>query len=211
MTGFEQIESHVGEYFDRRLSRHGATAQGAAWATGESQRLRFEKLLEVVDASAPFSINDYGCGYGALADYLEESLSSSRSFDYAGYDLSQEMVRAARERLTERGFTIVGSPAELPTADFTVASGVFNVKLDATTGDWECLMLDTLDRMAAVSRRGFAFNCLQRPTDPSARRPELYYTDPLAVFEHCRRRFSPKVALLADYDLPELTVIVRTT
>ena len=210
MTGFEQIESHVGEYFDKRLSRHGATARGAAWATSESQRLRFEKLLEVVDTSGPFSINDYGCGYGALADYLTESPRSSRSFDYTGYDLSPEMARAARERLTERGFTIVGSPTELLRADFTVASGVFNVKLDATTGDWECLMLDTLDRMAAISLRGFAFNCLQRPTDPSTRRSELYYADPLAVLEHCQRRFSPKVALLADYALPELTVIVRT-
>ncbi len=204
--GFEVIENRIGEYFDRRLSRHGATAAGAAWATDESQKLRFTKLLEVVDTAERYSVNDYGCGYGALADHLT---AAGASFDYTGYDVSPEMTRAAHERLADRGFTIVTSPENLPEADYTIASGVFNVKLDATGGDWECLMLETLDRMGAISRRGFAFNCLQRPAEPAERKSELYYADPCAVFEHCRRRFSRRVSLLADYALAEFTVLVR--
>lgn len=208
MSGFEQIESRVGEYFDDRLTQHGATAEGAAWATTESQSLRFNKLLGVIEESEGefFTINDYGCGYGALADHLS---AAGLNFHYSGYDISPAMARTARERLDDHGFHIVSSHTELTEADYTVASGVFNLKLEAAGSDWECLLLDTLDRMAELSRRAFGFNCLERPVDAASRRSELYYADPHAVFEHCRSRFSQRVAVLADYNLPEFTVIVR--
>ena len=44
--------------------------------------------------SEPFSLLDYGCGYGALDDYLER-----RGFhaDYVGYDIVEEAVELARK------------------------------------------------------------------------------------------------------------------
>jgi hypothetical protein len=41
-------------------------------------------------------------------------------------------------------------------------------------------------------------------------RDDLFYADPLALFEHCRTRFSRRVALLHDYPLYEFTLLVRT-
>jgi hypothetical protein len=40
-------------------------------------------------------------------------------------------------------------------------------------------------------------------------RADLYYADPLFFFEHCRQRFSRRVALLHDYPLYEFTILVR--
>jgi hypothetical protein len=75
---------------------------------------------------------------------------------------------------------------------------------------WLGYVETTLDRLAALGRRGFAFNLLSRYSDPDRRRPDLYYGDPLALFDHCKRRFSPRVALLHDYPLWEFTILVRT-
>jgi hypothetical protein len=40
-------------------------------------------------------------------------------------------------------------------------------------------------------------------------RPDLYYADPRAIFDHCKRTFSRWVALLHDYGLYEFTILVR--
>jgi hypothetical protein len=63
--------------------------------------------------------------------------------------------------------------------------------------------------MATLSRKGFAFNALSLYSDPEKRRPDLYYADPLALFDHCQRHFSRYVSLLHDYPLYEFTILVR--
>jgi hypothetical protein len=46
-------------------------------------------------------------------------------------------------------------------------------------------------------------------SDPERRRPDLFYADPLFLFDYCKTRFSKAVALLHDYPLYEFTVLVR--
>jgi len=62
----------VGRYYSEKIVEHGPTAKGVDWRDETSQELRFEQLLKVCDESRPFTLNDYGCGYGALATYLGE-------------------------------------------------------------------------------------------------------------------------------------------
>ena len=69
---YDRIRESVQQYYGEKIKAHGATAQGVDWNSPESQRLRFVQLLKLVDRSRCFTINDYGCGYGALADYLQE-------------------------------------------------------------------------------------------------------------------------------------------
>ena len=40
-------------------------------------------------------------------------------------------------------------------------------------------------------------------------RPELYYADPLAVFDWCKRHLSRFVALHHDYPLYDFTILIR--
>ena len=51
-------------------------------------------------------------------------------------------------------------------------------------------MVDTIDRLAALSTRGFAFNMLTSYSDPEYMRDDLYYGDPRFFFDHCKRRHS---------------------
>ncbi|MBV5304836.1 MAG: hypothetical protein JZU70_11665 [Chlorobium sp.] len=64
--------TEVAEYYTTKLAEHGETPRGVDWNGEESQTLRFEQLCKIIDTSKHFSINDIGCGYGALYDYLTE-------------------------------------------------------------------------------------------------------------------------------------------
>jgi len=90
-----------------------------------------------------------------------------------------------------------------------VASGIFNVKLDTPTVDWERYVRDTLGTINALSRKGFAFNVLTKYSDADFMRPNLYYADPLFFFDYCKTNYSRFVTLLHDYPLYEFTIVVR--
>jgi SAM-dependent methyltransferase len=201
------IRRRVADYYSDKLRAHGPTPKGADWSSAESQALRFRKLIEIADEPGTISINDYGCGYGGLFDFL---LGRNVSVAYHGFDISEPMIAAARARHAGATHcTFVTREEELRPADYTVASGIFNVKLDTSEQEWTAYVLHTLRKMDAVSRRGFAFNVLSLYSDPEKRRPDLYYADPLFLFDHCRRTFSPRVGLLHDYPLYEFTILAR--
>jgi SAM-dependent methyltransferase len=190
------------------VREHGATPFGVDWNSRESQRLRFDQLWRLCEgAGETFSLLDLGCGYGALLAYLAER---EIVCIYTGSDLSDEMVHAARAAFGE-GPThrFLSSGATLPQADYVLASGIFNVKLDIPVESWRTYLLETLDRMASLARRGFAFNALSTYSDPERRRADLYYADPLELFHHCKTRLSRRVTLLHDYRLWEFTILAR--
>ena len=209
MTGRkdEKLLQEVATYYSDKLIKHGQTPQGVDWNGEESQRLRFVQLCKIVDATERFSINDLGCGYGALYDFLA---SSGEAFSYTGIDVSEEMIRAAEQRYPDRTqarFVHAAQPDQV--ADYGVASGIFNVRLGRSDEQWLAYLEATLDVLDRTSRRGFAFNCLTSYSDVDKMRDYLYYADPCQLFDLCKRRYSRNVALLHDYGLYEFTILVR--
>lgn len=199
--------AEISRYYSEKLGAHGASPQGVDWNGAESQRLRFDQLLRVCGSEGELRVNDIGCGYGALLDYLR--LLGKRC-DYLGVDISEAMI--AKAETLHRGQPdcrfLAGERADRQ-ADYTVASGIFNVRLSAGEGDWRAHMLRSLEEMHAGSRLGFAFNCLTKYSDPALMKDYLFYADPGELFDRCKTRFSRNVALLHDYGLYEFTIIVR--
>ena len=205
---WHRILRQTERYYRSKVDEHGATARGVDWDSEESQTVRFDQLLRLVAGDAgPFSLIDYGCGYGALVDHLD---SRGLTPAYHGFDLSPEMVRHARERHRHHpSCRFTTSMDEIQPARYMVASGIFNVKQDVPTAEWQAYVLSTIDQMAGLSNEGFAFNVLTLDSDADHRRPDLYYADPSFFLDRCRQRYSPWVALLQDYGLYEFTMIIR--
>jgi len=197
----------VANYYSEKLAQHGETPLGVDWNGEESQILRFEQLCKVINRNEAFSLNDLGCGYGALFDFLSDRY---QRFSYLGVDVSASMVRAAEQRLAGRPHArFITAAQPNGAADFSVASGIFNVRLGRTDADWLAYLQATLDVLDGCSRHGFAFNCLTSYSDADKMRDYLYYADPCAVFDYCKRHYSRNVALLHDYQLYEFTILVR--
>jgi len=197
----------VKAYFTRCIVEHGSSPRGVDWNSVPSQELRFEQLLRVVDPSAPFSILDYGSGYGALADYIEQK---GLVADYFGYDIVEEAVQLAQQNQKgTRPRTFTSDETALPQVDYVVASGIFNIRGESSFEDWTAYVIETLTRFDQLSRKGFASNFLTKYSDADRMRADIYYADPGYLFDYAKRNFSRNVALLHDYELYDFTLIVR--
>ena len=201
------VHSRIAQYYAAKLREHGATPRGVDWNSEQAQLIRFEQVLKIVQGGGAFTLNDFGCGYGALADTLA---ASGAQLTYCGFDLAPEMIETARHLHPGSAHcTFTSGFDEVPVADYSVASGIFSVKMDVPPEDWEAYVEQTLERMHARSRKGFAFNLLTAYSDEDRKRRDLYYADPHRYFDYCRRHFSRNVALLHDYGLYEFTLHVR--
>jgi trans-aconitate methyltransferase len=140
-----ELLNEVAAYYTEKLKEHGDTPRGVDWNGEESQLIRFAQLYRVIDAERPdFSINDLGCGYGALLDYLSER---HPSHNYLGVDVSAAMIRAASERYADvprARFLMSAVPDQV--ADYSVASGIFNVRQERSDDEWFDQLLDRLFR-----------------------------------------------------------------
>ena len=134
----------VERYYSAKVAEHGATPLGVDWNDEASQRLRFERLLEVVDdgAQSP-SINDFGCGYGGLLDVLQGRFED---FSYRGYVVSQAMIQAAQQR--HEGDAPASSPTEpswsLPTSRSRAGSSTYGFRSRRTLGATTCCERSTI-------------------------------------------------------------------
>lgn len=193
-------------YYRDKFAEHGPTPRGVDWNGHASQHTLFAQLLKLLPVDAACSLNDWGCGYGALID----ALPAQPVIDYRGFDLDPTMIAAASARYAGRmntSFTVADEP--IAPADFGVASGIFTLRHERTDEQCFASLTRGIATLAATSRLGFAFNCLTAYSDAGHMRPHLYYPDPCAVFDLCKRRHARNVALLHDYDLYSFTIIVR--
>jgi SAM-dependent methyltransferase len=197
---------HVKSYFDKRIQEHGASPRGSDWNSETSQNIRFDQLLKVVETQS-FSLLDYGCGYGALADYLD---AKGFDVDYYGYDILESAIETARKaHIAKPRHVFVNDKLQLPICDYTVASGIFNFRGDHSFEIWTEYVLSVLSEFNQLGLHGFASNFLTKYSDADKMRPDLYYADPMFLFDYCKRNFSKNVALLHDYRLYDFTLIVR--
>ena len=203
----KEILDKVNSYYTAKIIENGRTPQGVDWNSQESQYLRFEVLASVIDGKEPFSVLDYGCGFGSMLDFYK---SKYENFEFLGYDISEEMIKSAVESHSEaknaKWFTAID---EVPNVQYTIASGIFNVRLKSSDADWLQYILDILHTMNKKSEKGFSFNMLTKYSDAEFMKDYLYYADPLFIFDYCKKNFSKYVTLKHDYPLYEFTITVK--
>jgi SAM-dependent methyltransferase len=199
----------IGQYYDRKIGAYGATPLGVDWSCAPTQELRFLQLLKLCDFSAPFSLNDLGCGYGALIAFLKKRHSRCQ-VDYLGVDISAAMVNKAGHLWRQQAncsFVIGGASPRI--ADYSVASGIFNVQQDIPLPQWIRFVEQTLSELNATSRHGFAVNFLAPPQAGMAQVPGLYRTAAKPWLDYCRKNFARNTEVLEGYGMLEFTLIVR--
>ena len=199
------IHKNINNYYTQKVQTHGATSKGVDWNGEESQFLRFEQLSKVIK-NTNSSINDIGCGYGKYIDYMNNNLEN---MNYMGYDLSENMIDNATKIYPQNDFEDIIKLDEIRISDYSIASGIFSVKMEHNEAEWLSYILNTLEKMNEKSIKGFSFNMLTKYSDKEFMKDDLYYADPLFFFDYCKRNFSRNISLNHDYDLYEFTILVR--
>lgn len=200
------ILNSVEKFYTDKLIKFGVNSKGVGWNTKDCHQLRFEKLMQFIPkGNKKITINDLGCGYGAFFSFLSNYGFTIEKF--CGYDISQSMIETAEIEIgSDPRVQLIHSATLTNNADYSFASGIFNVKCDADQTLWLDFILTTLDDMYKNSIKGFAFNLLTKYVDFT--RGDLYYADPSYFFDLCKTKYSKKVNLVHDYDLWEWTITV---
>jgi len=205
----KKILHDISKYYSEKIIKFGNNPKGVDWKDEESQIIRFEKLIEVIRETDSFTINDLGCGYGKLFELLN---SVYKTFNYKGYDLSGKMISNAVELygINENAkFFLINGSSDMVLSDYTLASGIFNVKMNYNHKEWERYIVSTINEMDKKSTGGFSFNMLTKYSDKDKMRDDLYYADPCYFFDFCKNNFAKNVSLLHDYNLYEFTILVK--
>ena len=205
--GSRTPEGDAVAHYESLLEQHGAVATGVGWNSETAQNERFAQLCRILPhEDTALSLLDFGCGFGALAEYLSVR---KQSLTYVGYDASTTMIDCARKRVQNPRMQFESDWQRVPLCDYTVASGVFNVRGSWTDDDWWKYVQETLRTIHDHTRRGWAANFLTSYSDPDLMRPELFYANPMVLFDWCKRELSRFVALHHDYPLFDFTILVR--
>jgi SAM-dependent methyltransferase len=198
----------VESLYSGNLAEHGIDSRSVGWPDPDAQLVRFQKLahLLVEDDGGPRTVNDWGCGYGAMFKFLDE-LKGFALDRYYGYDVSREMLDAARAHVSDARAEWIQSSELSHDADYSFVSGTFNVRMESSVSAWTAYVRSVLHELHARSRRGFAFNLLTSYVDWE--QEDLFYAPPSEFFDFCKRELSPYVTLIHDYPLFEWTMVVR--
>ena len=207
-TELDGAYSSIERYYTGKLETYGATPRGVDWESLATQEMRFVQLVRVCDFSESFSLNDLGCGYGALLALLFKRHNAT-TIDYLGVDLSKAMVLAARKRWIKAAQARFVVGRECPrVADYSVASGIFNVQLNQSLDIWTEIVERTLRQLHESSRVAFSVNFLaQLPLGHNCA-PELYCAAPKQWIDFCRQTLEARVELCDDYGMQEFTLHV---
>jgi SAM-dependent methyltransferase len=206
----EHVYEAIEDYYTAKVSKYGATPLGVDWTCVATQELRFVQLVKICEFSAAFSLNDLGCGYGALLAYLSKRHASA-DINYFGVDVSGAMIAHARRLYSRRPKIRFAIDSTSPrTADYSVASGIFNVKLEQEIDVWESFIEQTLAGLKAKSRRGFSVNFMLPDRQPHGANEMLYRTAPERWAEFCQDRLDCSVETIAGYGLREFTLLARS-
>ncbi len=199
MTLFEKAT--IIHYHRHRIAQYdGGTVEALGYRNEDSQIKRFGALAEVGSIDGR-SVLDVGCGHGDLKGYLD---ARHCGFSYVGIDQMAEFIQHARARYGQRPncyFCVAdASDAELPQADYVLASGVL-----AYRSDDDGYYFAMIEKMYRAARHALAFNMLDAATFPS--HPLLVGHDAATVMDFCTR-LSADARLVRGYLEDDFTVMM---
>ncbi len=196
--------------YGRRMNQCGATAKGVFWRDEKWQTLRFERLCGIFEpadlGNGGITINDLGCGYGALFEYIADWPLMTGS-QYFGYDITQEMIAAGRDRITDPRAKFIRHMQATQQADYSIASGTYNMHGNADEKAWMTYVETSLKQLWAKTDKALAFNMLRE--DETEQYDGLYYIDPEYMRRFCQKHLSENVEMFNERPMPDVTFFVR--
>ncbi|OAN55249.1 hypothetical protein A6A04_11355 [Paramagnetospirillum marisnigri] len=200
-TGIAAL-AEVAVVYHCALAAHGATAAGVCWRDVHGQKTRFDILTRAMDPSQPVTVNDVGSGTGALFAYLDRRFPLVA---YCGTDICESMVGAAAARFPDPRARFIQSPLPVAEADWSFASGTFNIAKGADDHLWRGVVAEVVAAMAHSSRIGFAFNLL-RPRPPEM---GLWGDNPEPWQAYVEERLGGRASLVEHDGGDEWSLLVR--
>lgn len=199
--------TQVGDYFTGTVTSFGQTHWGISANSADYHSSSLKQMAAFVAGAEPgWTINDIGCGYGALFGLIRDGLTPY-GVRYQGYDISPGMVAEARKRYADDPrHVFVLSSIPLWPADYSVAAGTFNLNFEHDQPEWLDYIRAQILLMARMSRCGFSFNALRPEYDRQD--TNLIRLNSDAVIAFITDFISDRIELITNYSEIEWTIRV---
>jgi ubiquinone/menaquinone biosynthesis C-methylase UbiE len=197
MDSFEEIRT----FYNSNFREFGSGIRSVGWSTVESQRLRYQILLNGEDLRGK-SILDLGCGTGALIPIIREQVGDD--FRYIGVDITTSFISYCKGQFSQKNMEFIEGnflEVQLPEVDYVIASGVFTLNVPGMAEYTE----ECLSKMFRLSRIACAANFLSTQADFELEK-NLHY-DPTLVLETALQ-FTQNVILIHGIPKFEFSVIL---
>ncbi len=195
--------SYIRSYYEKNLQSAREHHRILGWENRESQRVRFDILLDHVPL-ADRKLVDFGCGMGDLLGYLREK--GLDGVEYTGVDISYKLIEKASRLYPGTEFHIVDileDPTYFHSNNFDVlySSGVFNLKF----GSNYAFFRQMFEIFYAITRQTIVFNLL---SDRSTDKEDTYHYFSRGEIEDYLRMFPLRsIEIIDDYLINDFTVI----
>ncbi|GKT11258.1 MAG: hypothetical protein ISEC1_P0221 [Thiomicrorhabdus sp.] len=189
------------------IENHGYQPQALYWSNREIQEVRFQNLINILDASyfdsdKACSILDVGCGFADLYHYLKKQCVSP---DYMGIDISPDIVRGAIAQTPDVQI-FEGELSDFKFSDgqfdYVLLSGALNevveTEVEGTLELQGSYAKSVIKSMYRLCERGVAFNLLDRRNAWFDNRLDLQSFYPDEIIDFCQT-FAGKVTLVEGY------------
>jgi SAM-dependent methyltransferase len=184
-------------HYKTLFKKHGDSSQAVQWTDRGSHFKRFEILKSISDDIN--SVIDLGCGLAHLYEYM---LNGGYKGKYLGLDFVPEFIEANKDKykgVKQVNFELFDITKDnLPTDyEYVIVNGVFNNKQKNNKE----FMLNSIVKMFNACKKGVAFNAMSTYVDFFD--DDLYYSDPLEIFDFCKKNLTRKITLRHDYIVKE--------
>ncbi len=207
----DSIPQEMKTHYSQKFAEFGATPKGVDWGKEEDVRLRYDKMLavidwELLDIGKPITLLDVGCGYGGLYSYAQQK---GLELQYTGIDVASNMISWAKQHLSTGEF-IEGDFMQHDFGkqrfEFIVCNGILTQKLGASLLEMDGFAKMLIRRMFDLCDKSIAFNVMSTYVNFFA--PNLYYKHPGEMLGYCLSEISRKARLDHSYGLYEYTLYV---
>ena len=210
---FDELEENITKTFTDRFANYGPRPEASLWFCSKRQHARFEIIRDIIDNNRNqnhFTINDIGCGYGALLDYI---LKYQKKYltSYNGFELAQNLIDFCENKYSAFDFSRFQLGIKnISSADFCVMSGTFNYAPHTSLEAWRNYLKHQLKKIWNVTDNSMVFN-LMIENVAKISDSHICYEELPKILSFCNNQFGNS-QVIKDHRLPrEVTIVVSRT
>jgi SAM-dependent methyltransferase len=196
-SNLHNVSRQLGDHYSQKFKEFGPTPKGVDWGENDDVLLRYEKMLNIIEPGIKTpSLLDVGCGFGGLYTFAKEK---NIKINYAGIDISENMISYARENITDAQF-FEGDVLEFTPPkpfDYVVCNGILTQKLKISIREMDDFSHLLIPKLFSLCSRGIVFNLMTTKVNYMV--DNLYYRNPVEILAFCLTNITRRLRIDHSY------------
>jgi len=192
----------INDFYPEYYNNSNNDTEIVGWSSKKEQNERFKVLLNIGVENGE-TILDYGCGLGALYEYMTNHYDD---FGYIGVDINQDFINKCKQKYPKATFKKIEDITDIKSKyDWFIASGAFTVYTPMKD------MTKTINDAFKKVKYGIAINFLDNKYAKNSDLAAIRGYDKMKIYELFLEEFKEfhTVELHDDYMKNDFTIYIK--